>query len=162
MVHIHWASDAETRDHTTAQCPSCKCKMHACLWSRVISKEVDDKPMFFSDLLLINLLAVDDKPTCRGEINDQMKHRLRCECMGNYALDAWTGIKCKMTSDHEHEMLSVCAPLGAIIIIIIIIIMNQPHSHIITNKIHLFVLYEPNHTRTLFQTKCWRFNLCNK
>ena len=30
--------------------------------------------------------------------------------MDNYALDAWTGIKCKMTSDHGHQMLSVCAP----------------------------------------------------
>ena len=97
-------------------CPSYKCKMHACLWSRVNSKEVDDKPIFFSDLLMINLLAVDDKPTCRGEINDQMKHRLRCECMGNYALDAWTDIKFKMISDHGHEMLSVCARLGIIVL----------------------------------------------
>ena len=32
--------------------------------------------------------------------------------MGNYALDAWAGIKCKMTSDHGYEMLSVCAPLA--------------------------------------------------
>ena len=59
---------------------------------------------------MLNLL-VDDKPTCQAEINDQMKLRLRCECMENYALDAWTGIKCKMTSDHRHAMLSVCAPL---------------------------------------------------
>ena len=63
--------------------------MRACLWSRVNSKKVDDKPIFFSDLLMINLLAVDDNPTCRGEINNQMKHRLRWECMGNYALDRY-------------------------------------------------------------------------
>ena len=30
--------------------------------------------------------------------------------MENYTLDAWTGIKCKMASDHEHDMLSVYAP----------------------------------------------------
>jgi len=29
-------------------CPSCKCKMQACIWSRVNSKEVDDKRIFFS------------------------------------------------------------------------------------------------------------------
>ena len=44
-------------------CPSDICKMHACLWTRVNSKEVDDKPIFFSDLLMINLIAVDDEPT---------------------------------------------------------------------------------------------------
>ena len=29
-------------------CPSCKCKMQACIWSRVNSQEVDDKPILFS------------------------------------------------------------------------------------------------------------------
>ena len=32
-------------------CPSCKYKMQACIWSRVNSKEVDDKPICFSTCL---------------------------------------------------------------------------------------------------------------
>ena len=37
MVHIHWASDAEARDDTTALVT---CKIHACIWSWVIAKRL--------------------------------------------------------------------------------------------------------------------------
>ena len=44
------------------RCPSDICKMQAYIWSRLNSKEVDDKPISFSYLLMINLFTVDDKP----------------------------------------------------------------------------------------------------
>ena len=53
--------------------------------SGLIAKRLMINHLFSS--VMINLL-VDDKPTCHDEINDQMKHRLKCEVMGNYALDA--------------------------------------------------------------------------
>ena len=92
-MHLHWASDAEARDKCKVlRWPSCKCKMLACIWLRVNSKEVDDKPILFSDLLMINLLAVDDKPICWWQTYlprwNQWSDvtQARCECMGNYAL----------------------------------------------------------------------------